>query len=238
MALEVGGALQYHADYKKSVKNWDRVDDVIFGDVAKYLRNVGKNESDKDYAKLRQDEYVDGAILHNFTAKTLAGMQGAIFLRAPTVNLPKQLEYLLENSDGNGLGLIQQSQDSVDEDLRKGRLGILVDMPTSEEVPTLAQIESGEKVPRIQTYMAQDIIDWKTVRYGSINRLQSVVLREQYDANNGLFGEFIPQYQYRELGLDENGYYYQRIWYQDQQIKCSSLAAAIVRRFTRAKMAS
>ena len=221
MTLEIGGTLQHHKDYKKNIDNWDRVDNVIAGEVEQYLRNVGKNEPDSNYAAIRQAEYADGAVLHNFTLKTRDGMQGAIFLRAPTVELPSQLEYLLNDCDGNGLDLIQQAQSAVDQDLRKGRLGLLVDMPNTEEVPTIAQIESGEIVPRIQLYTAQDIIDWKVVRYGSIQKLQSITLREEYDTTNGGIGDYTPQYQYRVLGLDEDGNYYQEIWYQNDDDKNS-----------------
>jgi hypothetical protein len=225
MTLEIGGALQTHRDYDANINDWDKVDNVIAGKVTQYLRNVGRNEPDANYAATRQAEYADGAVLHNFTLKTRDGMQGAIFLRAPTIELPNQLEYLLDDCDGNGLGLIQQAQESVDQDLRKGRLGLLVDMPSTEEVPTLAQIESGEIVPRIQLYRAQDILDWKTIRYGSMQKLVSITLREEYDTANGGLGEYTPQYQYRVLGLDGDGYYYQQIWYQQENKEMQVMSA-------------
>ena len=224
MILELGGPLATHKDYQKALPNWQKVDDLINSDVDKYLRNVGSTEKDKVYAAARQAEYIDGAILHNFTLKTRDGMKGAIFLRAPTIDLPSQLEYLLDDCDGAGLDLLQQSQGAVDQDLRKGRAGLLVDMPSTKEVPTLAQQESGEMVPRIQMYEAQDIINWHTVRYGSINRLHQIVLREEYDANfAGGFGDTVPQYQYRVLGVDGDGYYYQQVWYADRDKKLQSL---------------
>ena len=217
MALKVGGKLATHPEYDKNIHRWQKVDDVITGDVDRYLRNVGASESDGEIALKRQSEYIDGAILHNFTLRTRDGMQGAVFMKPPTIELPSQLEYLFDDCDGNGMSIEQQMQESVDQCLRKGRLGLLVDMSSVEEIPTIAQIESGEISPRIQMYTAQDIIDWKTMRIGSINRLQQIVLREEYDTGLRVgTDEYTPNYQYRVLGLDENYQYYQEIWYLDK----------------------
>lgn len=220
MSLKIGGKLATHPQYDKYAPNWQKVDDVVTGDVDHYLRNVGCSESNAEKAEKRQREYIEGAILHNFTVRTRDGMQGAMFMKPPTINLTSQLEYLLDDCDGNGMNLEQQMQDSADQVLRKGRAGLLVDMSSVEEVPTIAQIESGEISPRIQMYIAQDIIDWKTVRLGSINRLCEIVLREQYDTGirTGI-SDYTPNYQYRVLGLDENGFYYQEIWFLDKSDK-------------------
>lgn len=207
-----------HPDYDDALPDWEKVDNVIDGDVNQYLRNVAKCESTQQKKTDRQKEYEEGAILHNFTLRTRDGMQGAMFLRTPTIELPDNLNYLKDNADGNGLGLEQHMQESADQVLRKGRAGLLVDMPTTEEAPTIAQMERGEMVPRIQMYKAEDILNWRTVRFGSINKLMRIVVREEYDAS--LFGfnsDYIPQYQYRVLGLDDSGLYYQEVWYADKQ---------------------
>lgn len=208
-------------EYDLNIDNWNKIDDVINSECKKYLRNVGKNESCQTYGSQRQKEYADGAILMNFTANTRNGMQGMIFMKSPDVELPPQLEYLMDNCDGNGVSITQQAQDAVDQDIRKGRGGLLVDFPTTEEAPSLAQIQSGEITPYILNYVAQDIINWRTRRVGSVNKLVMIVLREKVDLSSEQdlstvkYYENINDYQYRALMLDADGNYFQRVWSND-----------------------
>lgn len=207
-------------EYDKNLPRWNRIDDVIDSDCKKYLKNVGSTESCSKYGAQRQKEYEDGAILTNFTANTRNGMQGMIFIKDPSIDLPPQLEYLETNCDGNGLTLKQQAQNAVDQNVRKGRGGLLADFPTSEETPSLAQIQNGEMVPYILNYNAQSIINWRTRRIGSVNRLVMVVLREAVDLSvddqlSQEYYENINEYQYRALMIDTDGNYFQRIYKQD-----------------------
>lgn len=206
-----------HPEYDKNIAHWQRIDDVINSDVNQYLRNVGKSERCPKYGSERQKEYEDGAILMNFTDNTREGMLGMIFMNDPQIDLPPNLEYLETNCDGNGLTLKQQSQEAVDQDVRKGRGGLLAEFPTTETTPSLEQIQNGVTVPYILNYNAQDIINWRTRRIGSVNKLVMVVLREKVDLSEtdtltSAYYENVDCYQYRALMLDMEGYYYQRVY--------------------------
>lgn len=211
------GIQSTHPEYDENLPRWNRIDDVIKSNVKQYLKNVGANEKCAEYGRKRQKEYEDAAILTNFTVNTRNGMQGMIFIKPATINLPTQLEYLLDNCDGNGLTLEQQAQNAVDEDTRKGRGGLFVDFPTAEQTPSLSQIQNGEMVPYILNYSAQSIINWRTRRVGSINKLVMIMLREKVDLSEdedltSTYFETIDQYQYRALMLDNDGYYFQRVY--------------------------
>lgn len=211
------GIATTHPEYDRMVDKWNRVDDVVNSECEKYLYKVGSCEANPEVGIKRQSEYEDGAILTNFTLNTRNGMQGMIFIKDPIIKLPTQLQYLLNDCDGNGLTLRQSAMVSVDEDLRKGRGGLLVDFPTVEEVPTLQQIANGETVPRIQNYTAQSIVNWRTRRIGSINKLAMIVLRENVDLSatdhlTQTYYENVNNYQYRALMLDADGYYLQRVY--------------------------
>lgn len=212
--LNNAGVETTHPEYDKVIDKWQAVDDVVASDIDTYLRNVAMCETDDDQKAKRQKEYVEGAILDNFTQKTLSGLTGAAFMKPPTIDLQSNLDYLLEDVDGVGCTLEQQAKQVVEQDLRKGRVGLLVDMPQLEKGQsiTLASMENGSTVPRIYLYHAENIINWNYRRFGSAQKLSLVVLREEKKRYaNDIFSHDM-ECQYRVLGLDEEGFYYQQVF--------------------------
>ncbi|UOX38051.1 portal protein [Klebsiella phage 37P2] len=203
-----------HPDYEKYAPKWKKVRNAIAGELKEYLRNVGKNEGDPEYGKLRQREYEDGAICYNFTKRTLSGMVGSVMRKDPEQTIPPQLEYLLTNCDGSGVGLWQHAQDTLMEIDSIGRGGLLVDAPETGAA-TMAEQNEGLLNPVIVFYTAENIINWRLTRVGSVNRVSLIVLREVYEYDSG-GDEFSPNYgdQYRVLDIFE-GKYRQRIYQFD-----------------------
>lgn len=200
-----------HCDYEKYAPKWQKVRHAIEGELRQYLRNVGKNEGDTEYGKQRQREYEDGAICYNFTKRTLSGMVGSVMRKDPEQTIPAQLEYLLTNCDGSGVGLWQHAQDTLMEIDSIGRGGLLVDAPVTSAA-TMAEQNEGLLNPVIVFYTAENIINWRLTRIGSVNRVSLIVLRETYEYNDGQ-DEFATYYgeQYRVLDVVE-GKYRQRIY--------------------------
>jgi hypothetical protein len=201
-----------HRDYIANYGKWEKVRHAVAGDMTKYLRNVGANEDDPVYGALRQKEYADGAIVYNFTKRTLSGMVGSVMRKDPEQEIPDALKYLLEDADGSGVGLWQHVQDTLMEIDSVGRGGLLVDAP-AVDVATMAQQNAGQLNPIIAFYTAENVINWKLKRVGSVNKFQMVVLREPYEYNDSpdefstLQGE-----QYRVLDIDADGNYRQRVY--------------------------
>lgn len=183
-------------------------------DCKHLLRNIAINEGDKEYGAERQLAYEDGAVLYNFSRRTREGMVGGIFDKPPEIELPTQLEYLLKDADGNGIGIIQQSRDAVQENIEISRLGLLVDMPGTAGMSRADQ-NKGLINPKILIYTAESIINWRMIRVGAINKLKWIVLLEEYEYESG--GEFQVEIgkQYRLLELNDDGQYQQRIWRYD-----------------------
>lgn len=200
-----------HPEYEKYAPKWQKVRNAIAGELKEYLRNVGKNESDPEYGKMRQREYEEGAICYNFTKRTLSGMVGSVMRKDPEQTIPPQLEYLLTNCDGSGVGLWQHAQDTLMEIDSIGRGGLLVDAPETGAA-TMAEQNEGLLNPVIVFYTAENIINWRLRRVGSVNRVSLIVLREVYEYDSG-GDEFSPNYgdQYRVLDIFE-GKYRQRIY--------------------------
>lgn len=210
------GVKTRHRTYDQAFAIWQKVRHAVAGDLITYLRNVGANEPDKTYGNARQKEYEQGAICYNFTKRTLDGMVGSVMRKEPEQTLPAQLEYLLTDADGSGVGLWQQAQDTLKELDSVGRGGLLVDAPNSTAA-TMAEQNAGLLNPVLAYYTAENIINWRTERVGSVNRVVMVVLREQYEYRSGqdefsyLCGE-----QYRVLDIYE-GQYRQRLYKFNQK---------------------
>lgn len=211
-----GGVKTRHRDYDQSFDTWQKVRHAVSGDLVSYLRNVGKNEPDPEYGAQRQKEYEDGAICYNFTKRTLSGMVGAVMRKEPEQTIPAKLEYLLENADGSGVGLWQQAQDTLGEIDSVGRGGLLVDAP-NVQAATMAEQNAGLLNPVLAYYTAENIINWRTERVGSVNRVVMVVLREEYEYQSGQDEfSYLTGEQYRVLDIIE-GKYRQRLYKFDQK---------------------
>lgn len=201
-----------HREYRAYFPKWEKVRHAIAGDLKRYLRNVGKNESGKAYGELRQREYEEGAICYNFTKRTLSGMVGSVMRKDPEQTIPKELEYLKDNCDGSGVGLWQHAQDTLMEVDSIGRGGLLVDAPPTGAA-TMAEQNEGLLNPVIVFYTAENIINWRLTRVGSVNRVSLIVLREVWEYSSA-GDEFDIQYgeQYRVLDIDSNNNYRQRLY--------------------------
>lgn len=211
------GVKTKHREWLHHFHKWQKVRHALAGDLIHYLRNVGKNEPDPTYAAQRQEEYENGAICYNFTKRTLAGMVGSVMRKEAEINIPKELEYLLKNADGSGVGLIQHAQDTLMEIDAVGRGGLLVDAPETGAA-TAAEQNAGLLNPTIAFYTTENIVNWRLTRVGSVNRVTMVVLRETweyYEPGN----EFETKYgeQYRVLDIDTDGNYRQRLFRFDAE---------------------
>lgn len=205
-----------HREYTANVVRWKKIRDVLNADCSSYLRDVGASEPDPDYAKQRQKDYAEGAILYNFTKRTLSGMVGAVMRKPPEVELPSGLEYLLTNCDGAGLGIVQQAQDTLREVDSVSRAGLLVDAP-STAAATMAEQNAGRLNPRILMYTSENIINWTYETRGSTKVLTRVILREEYEYNDTSdeFATLLGK-QYRVLEIVD-GVYRQRLFKFDSQ---------------------
>ena len=203
-----------HRDYIANAGKWKKIRDVLAANCKSYLRDVSSSETDPEYKTQRQTEYENGGVFYNFTKRTLSGMVGAVMRKPAEVMLPTDVEYLLTNCDGAGLGLEAQSQDALREVDSVGRAGLLVDAPETAAA-TMAEQNAGQLNPRIQLYTAENIINWRKTRKGSTQVLTMVVLREPYEyqsANNEF--DWLQGEQYRVLEIVD-GKYQQRLFVFD-----------------------
>lgn len=110
----------------------------------------------------RRAAYWDRGVLMNATGRTHVSTDGMLWAKDPEIELPPQLNYMIESADGAGNGLREVVQELTDELTAIGRYGILVDMPSSQSKPTAAQMASGELAPRLIRYKAEQIFYFRT----------------------------------------------------------------------------
>ena len=156
--------------------------------------------------------YLFRSLFFGFTRRTLNAAVGALFRKPPQVALPPQIEYLINNTDGAGMGLVQQAKELANGVWRHGRAGLLVELPRSYGPSSVAQLQ-GCMGPGFMLYDHYSVINWKTTGEGAQERLSLVVLREEFDQDPDGFAHKKGE-RYRVLRLVD-GAYVQQVWTQD-----------------------
>lgn len=165
--------------YEKYADKWQRCRDAIEGEDAvkdagkRYLPELpGHRGKPEDYKA-----YKDRSLFLEAAARTLQGLSGAVFSKAPSIEAPTAAEGQgwLEDVTGTGVGWERFSQDVMDEVLGVGRCGVYV---------THTAEDAEEDRPYLQLVQAESIINWRVTSEGGAPRLAWVILKEQAAENN------------------------------------------------------
>lgn len=196
-------------DVTVALPDWEKIRDITEGkNTTQYLRRLKKPDGTVD--DKRQESYEEAAVFYSVSGHTYRGMVGTIFAKPPTMTITAGLSYLLDNADGRGNNLIQQSQALVGEVVRYGRAGLWVDYPESQE--EVSQADKDRFFATIHRFQPDQIINWRTVTTGAVTKLALVVVREAEEIVEGY--EIEERDVIRELALDEAGNYFVRRWVQ------------------------
>jgi hypothetical protein len=199
-----------HPQYTKYSGNWILVNDIVDQEnLEQYL--IYLNPTDySDENKLRNDAYQERAVFYALTSQTVAGMLGTIFHELPKFEAPENLKYLAKNVDGRGNSIYQQSQAVTKDNLSISRAGLFVTFPKTDGQVSRADIASGFAVAKINHIKAENIINWKETSFGAISKLTLVVIK---DVQSEMVDyEIVKTETLRELYIDEDGIYKERIW--------------------------
>lgn len=179
---------------------WQTIRDCIMGEImvkkrgSHYLPRT-ENQTDAEF-----QAYLGRATFYNATSRTLAGLVGAVHSRSPLIDgVPATMGLGSVTNDGQSFDMMMKKM--TKEVIGMGRYGVMIDAPK----------DGGE--PYFSGYETEDIIDWATVRDGSLEKLQYVVLREVV-RNRMPFrtqGNELAE-TYRVLFIDDDGYYKQRFY--------------------------
>ncbi len=193
-----------HPEYEAAIQSWDLCRDTIKGArrikerAGSYLaRPSGMNE--QDYRS-----YANRACYFNAMARTITALSGAVLNRPPSVELPDKLRPWLEDITMRNETLDDTALYAVSEILAVGRFGLLVDMGAAATVSAR---------PYIAPIVAERIINWRTAAVGDDpDQLVQVVIREDVTVPGASGFEHETVERYRELVLNADGIYQQRLW--------------------------
>jgi hypothetical protein len=194
-----------HDQYKHYLPDWTMIADAVAGERA--VKEKGEvylprpNPEDKSAEALaRYAQYKLRAVYSNFVGRTHEGLIGIAFKKTPQITLPSGMDYLMDDADGSGVGLLGHAQMSLSHILQFGRVGLLVDYPMSQ-----AQVSKADMVAKgiratITLYDPTCITNWKTSKVGSRNVLSLIVLSEKHEIEGQFDSQSQAQFRVLRLG--------------------------------------
>lgn len=203
----------HHEDYDARAMDWKRVRDAIVGESAvkaageHYLPRppgmaaIGRIEF-RDGRQIVDDRYgfyLSFAEFPEIIGPTVDGIQGMIHEKPPDVELPAQLEYLIEDATPDGEDLRTLWERVTREVTSTGRIVLLHDVDLDDQV-------------KFCTYPVEGMINWRLApkKMGGFPEL--VVLHDMQDEPKGEDGfESAEVHYYAELRLVD-GLYAVRRW--------------------------
>lgn len=210
------GVRTQHPDYIKNSPLWKKCNDAAEGEHVihaageTYLPRLAE-ELDADYeARKARTPFF------NATWRTISGLKGMLFRKAPTYELAAAVKAYADDIDLAGTPLDMFAQEISEEVLKPGRVGILVDRPPipSDQVLTVAQAERLGLRPTMQKYEASSIINWKYGRVNNAYVLVMVVLAESSAVGEEEFAHTTED-RYRVLDLVDGKYRQRLFMYED-----------------------
>ena len=200
-------------EYTKNLSRWEMTrscaNGINFEDAKKYLPRRTHEEIPQ------YEQRIEKAIYTNYTGRTREGLKGAIFRLNPRIELPPDIDFMLDNADGAGQSLEMVAKLAADEVFETGRFGMLADYPMVMDSLTAEQQMRMALQPHIATYTAETILNWHVHVVNGRKVLGMIVLKEQMPVH---YDEFTWEYenQYRVLRLTEEGYTQQL--YNDDEV--------------------
>ncbi len=197
-------------EYEERLPQWRKVRDAMAGEDRIKERGteyLPKPSGMKDPRKFTA--YKNRSSFYDVADRTLSGLEGLVFRVEPVVKVPKVLEPMLKDVTPAGVPIQVMLHEAVREVASMGRYGQLVDLPRG---PSLSAL------PRISTYLAEDILRWEEQIVDGSRKPVRVVLREEATVAGSQRTERLV-----ELFLDPaDGFYTMQHWKQKETETTSS----------------
>jgi hypothetical protein len=208
---------------------WKRCRDAVAGQHAVHQAGEVYLPKLRDQTPDEYRAYRERAGWYGATGRTLQGLVGMVFRRAPALEVPPALDAMAADMTLSGHSVDLLARDTLAHVLEVGRIGLLVEYPAAPDAGpvTLAQAQALGRRPYVTTWAAETIINWRTARVN--NRVQPVLVVLSETAEELSADPFKPARipQLRALML-EAGQYLQRVYRKDAREQWVQHGADIV----------
>lgn len=209
-----------HRDYEKWQGAWRRIRHAVAGEDA--VKDAEMEHLPKPSGQDLMDYhgYLQRAMYYGATGRTVQGLVGAIFRKAPMIDVPERMRKHTYNITLTGVDLETFAKSAAEEVLTMGRYGVLVDRSTDEN-----------NRPYFRGYEAECITNWRTRNINGVVKLDQVVLYEEMEtpSDDGFGTEY--RHSYRVLMLDDDGLYEVRVYVETKNEKGEN-GYALVEQYT------
>ena len=191
-------------EYEDSAVVWKRMRDVNSGRDAVIKGGEIYTPKLPAATPAAQFNYLNRGNFYNALRRTVSGLVGGIFQKAPRCDVPSRVEPWLDDVTLTHIPMTAFALEATTEVLLMGRMGVLVELAT--ETP------QGDRRPYFVSYTAENIINWQTTNIGGDDVLSLLVLREsptQLDVREPFKVDIVEQY--RVLALID-GMYTQQLY--------------------------
>ena len=180
-----------HIEYTKRKTLWQKIEDCVAGEdqvkskAELYLPRPSGMDAKTAEGKAAYESYIGRAHFPDITSKFLSALTGITKINPPKFSLPKELEYLKENCDGEGTPLDIYFYQSVTEALKSGRQIVYPD------------VDVKNNRLKFVRYNAKDIINWGVVGKVFNNKdADFYVIREYIQDSTDIFAhDYSEQYR-------------------------------------------
>jgi hypothetical protein len=200
-----------HPDYDKMYSLWEMCEDAADGEHCVHAKGAVYLPFLDDETTEQYKKRLFRTPFFNATWRTIAGLKGMLFRKAPIPNVPDKLKPFLDNIDLAGLSLTRFSNEVAENALIFGRVGLLTDNQKSEPGLTIADQKARGLRSFITIYEAKNIINWKESKIDGVSILTLVVLTEDFELLGKDRFEHKCETRYRVLELAD-GVYRQQVW--------------------------
>jgi hypothetical protein len=206
---------QYTLMLPEITKNRDSVEGAhrIKSKRSVYLIQPGNLIPATDSDKERYTLYLNGAEFHEFPGETLSALLGKLAFTDTEVELPTDLEYLINNSDGDGMSLAGLMEYAASNIMQAKYHILLAELPGTANIDTnnlsRAQASQLNLKACIRQYTRENLIDWQFDTYDGVKQLTLLIFRETEKVRGEDLG-LTDKTTYLVCGLDDVGYYQQR----------------------------
>lgn len=201
--------------YIESVRHAIEGSAVVKSKTYRYLPHPSQADTKSESAGIRYNQYIGGAEWDSFPELTERSMLGKLKLDGANVELHDRLEYLINDIDGDGLslkgGMYQTAKNilEVKWHLLLADYQGLSDLDVSDL--SIADLKVLNPRAKIKQYTRENVVTWNYDRINGVMQLTYIMLRELGTEFNYETKKTDEVVSYLVLGLDETGYYQQKI---------------------------